>query len=156
MFDAGVDVVGGDRRGGCPGGFRRGNREKQIRLVLGWQRLRRGPRGGCRLRGPSCRNRLVYEVVTAAIQGEVAFGRGRILSVREGYVKFITDDPHYQNALPAELRKKQQDMIELPHGGNPGPGGSRTLMGRKPIKLSKNKETCHENGSFGGCRKNSH
>lgn len=111
MFDAGVDVVGVIAGGAAPGVFDAGT--ERNKYVLYWDgnayAAAPGVVVGC---GALMQERLVYEVVTAAIQGKVAFGRGRILSVREGYVKFITDDPHYQNALPAELRKKQQDMID--------------------------------------------
>ncbi len=56
--------------------------------------------------------RLVYEVMQRAIEGEVEYGTASILHARDGYVDFIDDDPLYINNVPEDIREAQQEVVD--------------------------------------------
>jgi simple sugar transport system substrate-binding protein len=64
---------------------------------------------GC---GSLKQEKLVYEVVTDAMNGKVVYGTGKKLSTKDGYIEFVTNDPNYINTVPANLREKQQKVID--------------------------------------------
>lgn len=55
--------------------------------------------------------RLAYEKITEAINGVLAYGTAEVVSVAQGYVEFITDDPHYTGTVPSEIREQQKRLI---------------------------------------------
>ena len=49
--------------------------------------------------------KLVMEILSDALAGNIQYGISETLGVREGYLRFIFDDPSYQN-LPADIRER--------------------------------------------------
>jgi len=111
MIDAGVDAIGVIAGGAAPGVFKES--ELSETYVLYWDdnayAQAPGVIAGC---GALLQAQLVYEVVTDAVNGEVEYGTGTILNTRDGYVKFITDDPNYIATVPADIRAKQQELVD--------------------------------------------
>lgn len=54
---------------------------------------------------------LAYEKVTEFINGTLTEGKAEILGMKEGYIKFITDDPLYLSTVPLTIREKQEEML---------------------------------------------
>ena len=54
---------------------------------------------------------LAYEKTTDFINGSLIEGKASVLSMKEGYVKFITDDPLYLSTVPETIREKQEEML---------------------------------------------
>ena len=69
----------------------------------------RGVIAGC---GALHQARLVYEVVSDAINGMVDYGTGTKLFTKDGYIEFISDDPDYIATIPEDLRAKQQEVVD--------------------------------------------
>jgi riboflavin transport system substrate-binding protein len=111
MIDSGVDAIGVIAGGAATGVFK----ESELRgtYVMYWDdnayAQAPGVIAGC---GALMQSQLVYEVVTDAVNGEVEYGTGTILNTRDGYVKFITDDPDYIATVPADIRAKQQVLVD--------------------------------------------
>ena len=55
--------------------------------------------------------RLAYEKTIEFINGTLSEGKAEILGMKEGYIKFITDDPLYLSTVPEFLREKQDNML---------------------------------------------
>jgi len=62
--------------------------------------------------------RLAYEKTTAFIKGELKEGEPDILGMKEGYIKFITDDPLYLSTVPEDLRNAQEAMLKKIEDGS--------------------------------------
>jgi len=111
MIDSGVDAIGVIAGGAAPGVFKES--ELSDTYVLYWDdnayAQAPGVIAGC---GALLQAQLVYEVVTDAVNGKVEYGTGTILNTRDGYVKFITDDPDYIATVPADIRAKQQELVD--------------------------------------------
>lgn len=111
MIDSGVDVIGVICGGAAPGVFE--VCAERNKYVMYWDdnsyAKAPGVIAGC---GALHQSKLVYEVVTDAINGKVKYGTGTKLNTKGGYVEFITDDPNYINTIPADLREKQQAVID--------------------------------------------
>jgi len=56
--------------------------------------------------------KLAYEKTTSFIKGELKRGVPDVLGMKEGYIKFITDDPLYISTVPQELRDAQEVMLK--------------------------------------------
>lgn len=116
MIDAGVDVIGAVC-GGAAQGVIDAARERG-RYVMFWDHdeYDKGPGviAGC---GALHQTRLAREVVTAALKGETAWGKARILTAREGYIEFVTDNPLYSETVPEAIRAEQQEVIHAIEGG---------------------------------------
>lgn len=56
--------------------------------------------------------RLAYEKTTSFINGELKEGVPDVLGMKEGYIKFITDDPLYISTVPEILREAQEVMLK--------------------------------------------
>ena len=54
---------------------------------------------------------LAYEKTLDFISGTLQEGKPGILGMKEGYVKFITDDPIYISTVPLSIREKQDEML---------------------------------------------
>ena len=54
---------------------------------------------------------LAYEKVTEFINGTLKEGKAEVLGMKEGYIKFITDDPLYLSTVPLAIREKQEEML---------------------------------------------
>jgi simple sugar transport system substrate-binding protein len=50
--------------------------------------------------------KLVFEILSDFIAGNIQYGTGKTLGVKEGYLDFIFDDPGYRDHLPAEIQEK--------------------------------------------------
>ena len=117
MIGAGVDVIGVIAGGAAPGVF--DVAAKRNKYVMYWDdnayASAPGVIAGC---GALQHSRLVYEVLTDAINGKTEYGKVHILSVQDGYIEFITDDPEYIKTVPEDLREKQQAVIDSIKSGN--------------------------------------
>ncbi len=111
MIDSGVDVIGVICGGAAPGVF--DVCAERNKYVMYWDdnsyAKAPGVIAGC---GSLLQSKLVYEVVSDAINGKVKYGTGTKLNAKDGYIKFVTDDPNYINTIPADLREKQQAVID--------------------------------------------
>lgn len=56
--------------------------------------------------------RMAYEVTKDYLEGNAAFGTARTVGVREGYVKFVQDDPLYISSLPEQDRARIDAVYE--------------------------------------------
>ena len=62
--------------------------------------------------------RLAYEKTTSFINGELKEGVPDVLGMKEGYIKFVTDDPLYISTVPEELRNAQAAMLKKIEDGS--------------------------------------
>jgi riboflavin transport system substrate-binding protein len=111
MIDAEVDVIGVVAGGAAAGVFEVA--KLRNKYVMYWDdnayAQAPGVIAGC---GALKQAKLVYEVVTDALNGNVAYGTAQVLSAADGYIEFITDDPNYIAAVPENVREKQQAVID--------------------------------------------
>ncbi len=63
---------------------------------------------GC---GVLYQDKLVFEQVSAAIEGRVVFGKAVVVDTKGGYVDFIGNDPLYINAVPADIRAAMEKLV---------------------------------------------
>lgn len=111
MIDAGADVIlticGGANQGTIKAARDRG------KYVLFFDsneyKLAPGTIIGC---GVLYQEKLVREVVGLAIQGRLEYGKAKVVDTRGGYVDFISDDPLYIQAVPAEIRAEMDKMVQ--------------------------------------------
>lgn len=61
--------------------------------------------------------RCAYEKTLSFINGSLKEGVPEILGMKEGYIKFINDDPIYISTVPLDLREKQEDMLKKIENG---------------------------------------
>ncbi|EFW38358.1 BMP family ABC transporter substrate-binding protein [Treponema phagedenis] len=61
--------------------------------------------------------KLSYEKTLAFIQGSLEMGKAETFGIKEGYVRFVSDDDLYTSTVPAEIREKQAAMIERIQSG---------------------------------------
>ena len=111
MIDSGVDVIGVVCGGAATGVFEvcadRG------KYVMYWDdnsyAKAPGVIAGC---GALHQSRLVYEVVSDAINGLVDFGTGTKLHTRDGYIEFVSDDPDYKATVSEAVRAEQKVLVD--------------------------------------------
>jgi simple sugar transport system substrate-binding protein len=110
MIESGVKVIG-TICGGANQGVLDAAREAGVYVVM-WDsnEYARVP-GTVAGSGALAQERLVYEEVSRAMAGELKFGTARVVSLAEGYVEFITDDPNYRDTVPEALRDRQDQVI---------------------------------------------
>lgn len=56
--------------------------------------------------------KLAYEKTTEFINGTLIEGKAEILGMKDGYIKFIADDPLYISNVPLEIREKQDEILD--------------------------------------------
>ncbi|MDC7124470.1 MAG: BMP family ABC transporter substrate-binding protein [Spirochaetales bacterium] len=111
MIDAGVDVIGVICGGAAQGVFEECG--KQGKYVVFWDDVSYSKAPGVIVgSGALYQNRLVYEVITKAIENTLEYGKGQKLNVSDGYVGFVTEDPDYISTVPEEIRIKQKALFE--------------------------------------------
>lgn len=71
--------------------------------------------------------RMAYEVTKDYLEGNAAFGTARTVGVREGYVKFVQDDPLYISTLPEKDRARIDAVYEDIRNGNLVLGNSNVV-----------------------------
>lgn len=54
---------------------------------------------------------LAYEKTIDFINGTLVEGKAEVLGMKEGYIKFITDDSLYISTVPLSIREKQDEML---------------------------------------------
>ncbi len=111
MIDSGVDVIGVICGGAAQGVFE--VCAERGKYVMYWDDngYSKAP-GVIAGSGALHQDRLVYEVVSDAIKGNVEYGKAVKLYAKDGYVEFISDDPDYINTVSAEIREKQQILVD--------------------------------------------
>ncbi len=117
MIDAGVDVIGVVAGGAAAGVFEAAKQRNAYVMYWDDNAYAQAPGviAGC---GALMQEKLVYEVAVDAVEGRIEYGTARILSARDGYIEFITDDPYYEQTVPAELREQQQALIDAVTAGD--------------------------------------
>ncbi len=58
---------------------------------------------GC---GSMEQKKLVQEILSDALAGEIKYGEGTIVGLKEGYIDFFYDDSGYRDTLPPEIREE--------------------------------------------------
>ena len=116
MFDIGVDgimtICGGANQGVINAAKERG---KYVYFMDSNEYAQApGTILGC---GVLEQERLVYEVMTEAIQGKVEFGTASILHARDGYVDFIDTDPLYTDNVPADIQADLKVVVDQIRNG---------------------------------------
>jgi simple sugar transport system substrate-binding protein len=53
-----------------------------------------------------------YRAVSAALKGTLSYGDAEILGARDGFVRFIDDDPLYRQSVPETIRKRMADEAQ--------------------------------------------
>jgi len=61
--------------------------------------------------------RLAYEKTRAWIDGTLAAGTASTVGIAEKYIDFVSDDPLYAEAVPQELRDRQEALMKRLHDG---------------------------------------
>lgn len=59
-----------------------------------------------------------YEAVLSAIRGRIAYGTGTILGVADGAVGFDTEHPEFLRAVPPEIVREIEDVLEQLRSGS--------------------------------------
>jgi simple sugar transport system substrate-binding protein len=105
MMDFGVDVftaiAGGAARGMIRTAAERG--AYVVSYNTNEYRLADGIVVGC---GTIEVKKLVTEILSEVLEGEMRYGISQTVGVKEGYINFIFDDPGYRDSLPADIRQK--------------------------------------------------
>jgi len=111
MMDGGVDVFTAIA-GGAAQGLLKTAAERGAYVV--WYNTNiysqaSGIVAGC---GIMEQKKLVIEILDDVLAGRVTYGIAQTLGVKEGYLNFITDDPGYQNSLPAGIRQRFELFLD--------------------------------------------
>jgi len=111
MMDAGVDVFTAIA-GGAAQGLLKTAIERGAYVV--WYNTNiysnaPGVIAGC---GVMEQKKLALEILEDALAGRVTYGIADTLGIKEGYLNFITDDPVYQNILPANIRQRFETFLD--------------------------------------------
>ena len=56
-------------------------------------------------------DRAAFEKTSLAIEGKLSYGNSEIGGVKEGYVRFVTDDPLYLSNMPEDVRKALSEIV---------------------------------------------
>jgi simple sugar transport system substrate-binding protein len=56
-------------------------------------------------------DRAAYEKTMLFLKGALPFGRAEVAGVRDGYVDFVEDDPHYTASVSPAIREQQAAML---------------------------------------------
>jgi simple sugar transport system substrate-binding protein len=56
--------------------------------------------------------KLVKEILSNVLAGKMEYGISQTVGVKEGYIKFIFDDPLYRESLPAPIRERFEAFME--------------------------------------------
>jgi simple sugar transport system substrate-binding protein len=111
MMDSGVDVftaiAGGAAQGLIKTAVERGAYVVWYNANIYGQAP--GVVAGC---GIMEQKKLVIEILGDVLAGRITYGAADTLGVKEGYLNFITDDPGYQNTLPANIRRRFELFLD--------------------------------------------
>jgi simple sugar transport system substrate-binding protein len=59
--------------------------------------------------------KLTKEILADVMEGNIQYGSGRTIGVKEGYLNFIFDDPGYREYLPVEIQKQFEAFMDELH-----------------------------------------
>jgi simple sugar transport system substrate-binding protein len=111
MIDWGVDVItsiaGGAARGMISAAQERG--AYVVSYNTNEYSLASGIIVGC---GIMEQKKLTMEILAGVLAGEIQYGISETVGIKEGYLGFITDDPGYQNSLPADIRQRFENFLD--------------------------------------------
>ncbi|MDR2181887.1 MAG: BMP family ABC transporter substrate-binding protein [Treponema sp.] len=62
-------------------------------------------------------DKAAYVLTARYLEGSLPFGTAEMAGVKEGYVDFIQDDPHYRAAVAPEVRSAQAAIVEQIRSG---------------------------------------
>ena len=105
MIRAGVDVFTAIAGGAAQGLYRTIQEQGAYAVCFNTNEYSNAPGFivGC---GIMEQKKLVKEILSNVLAGNVQYGTGRTVGVKEGYLNFISDDPGYINSLPPEIRER--------------------------------------------------
>jgi simple sugar transport system substrate-binding protein len=111
MIRAGVDVFTSIAGGASQGLFRTIQEQGAYAVCFNTNEYAKAPGFivGC---GQMEQKKLVKELLADALAGNIQYGTGITLGVKEGYLNFISDDPSYLNSLPPDIREKFDSFID--------------------------------------------
>jgi len=111
MMDTGVDVFT-SIAGGAARGMTKTAAERGAYIVsynTNEYELAPGIIVGC---GIMEQKKLVMEILSNVLAGEIEYGVSQTVGLKEGYLGFITDDPLYISSLPADIRKEFESFLD--------------------------------------------
>ena len=111
MMDSGVDVFTAIAGGAAQGMIKTAS-ERGAYIV--WYNtnvysLAPGVIAGC---GIMEQKKLVMEILSGVLSGEVQYGISQTLGVKEGYLAFAFDDPSYRDSLPSGIRERFETFMD--------------------------------------------
>ncbi len=112
MIDAGVDVIGVICGGAATGVFEVCKDENKYIMYWDDNSYSKAPGviAGC---GALEQEKLVYEVVTDAVNGKIEYGKGVKLYSKNGYIEFVDSDPHYTDLIPSDIQAEMKRVLDL-------------------------------------------
>ncbi|MCL1959025.1 MAG: BMP family ABC transporter substrate-binding protein [Spirochaetes bacterium] len=110
MMDAGVDVFTAIA-GGAAQGMIKTAAERGAYIV--WYNINAynqapGVIVGC---GIMEQKKLIMEILDDVLSNKIQYGISQTLGVKEGYIKFLLDDPGYRDSIPSDIREKYEKFL---------------------------------------------
>jgi riboflavin transport system substrate-binding protein len=110
MMDAGVDVFTAIA-GGAAQGMIKTAAERRAYIV--WYNINAynqapGVIVGC---GIMEQKKLIMEILDDVLSNKIQYGISQTLGVKEGYIKFLLDDPGYRDNIPSDIREKYEKFL---------------------------------------------
>jgi simple sugar transport system substrate-binding protein len=111
MIRAGVDVFSSIAGGASQGLFRTIQEQGAYAVCFNTNEYDKAPTFivGC---GQMEQKKLVKELLADALAGNIQYGTGLTLGVKESSLNFISDDPGYLNSLPPHIREKFDSFMD--------------------------------------------
>ncbi len=105
MKNAGVDVFAAIAGGAAQGLFKVAKEQGAYIVFHNTNEYKSAPGYvvGC---GLMEQKKLTKEILKDALSGKIEYGKASIVGAKDGYLRFISDDEAYANALPQDIREK--------------------------------------------------
>ncbi|MDR0302880.1 MAG: BMP family ABC transporter substrate-binding protein [Treponema sp.] len=105
MIDSGVDVFTAIAGGAAQGMIKTASEKNKyiVSYNTNEYKLADGLVLGC---GMMEQKKLVMEILQDALNDKIEYGIAQTVGVKEGYLRFIFEDPSYQNNLPGDIRER--------------------------------------------------
>jgi simple sugar transport system substrate-binding protein len=111
MRSAGVDVFASIAGGAAQGLFKVAQEQGAYIVFHNTNEYKAAPGRvlGC---GSMEQKKLIKEILSDVIAGNVTYGEASIVGVQEGYIGFFYDDPAYTQNLPADIRQQFESFMD--------------------------------------------
>lgn len=111
MISAGVDVFAAIAGGAAQGLFKVAQNQGAYIVFHNTNEYDSAP-GYVVGSGSMEQKKLVKEILSDVLAGNVAYGEASIVGAKEGYLGFFFDDPSYTKNLPADIRQKFEKFMD--------------------------------------------